>query len=207
MDKIQELFEQVHLGGNKQRAYKNSTTGDYVSPCVQDAYSGWRSALEYTEARAYPKQDNPPSTPASTWRANGEPDPHGTRYDGERAKLCLGKMTDDELANAAYLNYDTRPSIQDLLDGNGFMPIVYMTAVKERIRWLSRALLARTKLRSMGDSPVKNWYFNCEGHYVDVNLDDDGKYSIFFKDRNTEDEAWLDQADLPSDPSTPVNPA
>lgn len=81
-----------------------------------------------------------PKTPGATWRANGEPDPHDDRYDCERAGLCMGSLTDDELANAAFMNYDVRPSFQDVIDGKAFSPIVYMTAVKDRIRWLSRAL-------------------------------------------------------------------
>lgn len=83
-----------------------------------------------------------PVTPSSQWRANGEPDPHGKHYDCERAALTLGTLTDDELANEAFLNYDTRLSLEDLLHPKPgrHMPIVWMTAVKERIRWLSRAL-------------------------------------------------------------------
>lgn len=65
------------------------------------------------------------STPSARWRANGEADPHGNQYDCERAKLAHGDMTDDEIANALFLkNYD----------------IGIITAAKERIRWLSRAL-------------------------------------------------------------------
>ena len=63
-------------------------------------------------------------TPAAKWRENGQPDPHGAQYDGERATLCKGNLTDDELANEVYM-YPT---------------IVNLTAAKERIRWLSRAL-------------------------------------------------------------------
>lgn len=65
-----------------------------------------------------------PSTPSSRWAANGEKDPHGTIYDCERASLSHGSMTDDELANAVFLNPDI---------GN-------LTAAKERLRWLSRSL-------------------------------------------------------------------
>jgi hypothetical protein len=63
-------------------------------------------------------------TPAAKWRENGEPDPHGKQYDGERAALCYGTLTDDELANAVYL------------DPN----IAHLSAAKDRIRWLSRKL-------------------------------------------------------------------
>lgn len=81
-----------------------------------------------------------PSTPAAHWREAGEPDPHEGHYDKQRAQLALGQLTDDELANEAFLRYDVRPSIEQLLNGTAYSPIVYMTAVKERIRWLSRAL-------------------------------------------------------------------
>jgi hypothetical protein len=84
-----------------------------------------------------------PGTPAATWREKGEPDPHGNLFDGERSTLMLGDLTDDELANGAFMNYDCRLSIQDMLNPKPgqHMPIVWMTAAKERIRWLSRALV------------------------------------------------------------------
>jgi hypothetical protein len=34
-------FERLHCGNNPWATRKNSTTGDYVLPCVQDAYAGW----------------------------------------------------------------------------------------------------------------------------------------------------------------------
>jgi hypothetical protein len=79
-------------------------------------------------------------TPAAQWRAMGEPDPHAGRYDCERAALCMGDLTDDELANEAFMHYDVRPPTQALLAGTAHAPIAWMTAVKDRIRWLSRAL-------------------------------------------------------------------
>ena len=72
----------------------------------------------------------PESTPAAKWRQEGQPDPFGTDYDCERAKLAMGRLTDDELANAVFL-YDHRSGLQS---------ISYTTAAKERIRWLSRRL-------------------------------------------------------------------
>lgn len=84
--------------------------------------------------------------PAAEWRAKGEPDPHYPHYDGERSKLCMGNYTDDELANAAFMNYDQVPPIEDLLSGKRKMPIAYMTAVKDRIRWLSRSLEKEIKI-------------------------------------------------------------
>jgi hypothetical protein len=95
--------------------------------------------------------ENAGTTPAAHWRAKGEPDPHAGHYDGERAGLTLGQLTDDELANAAFMHYDRRPPLSEVLAGRAFMPIVYMTAVKERIRWLSRALAKAT-----ADRPSEN---------------------------------------------------
>lgn len=82
-------------------------------------------------------------TPANTWRAAGEPDPHAGHYDGERAALALGDFTDDELANGAFMNYDAPFDLSAVLAKKpGYhAPIIWMTAVKDRIRWLSRALV------------------------------------------------------------------
>lgn len=86
------------------------------------------------------------STPAAHWSEAGQSDPHGNSYNCERAALCMGGYTDDELANGAFMNYDVRPSIESLLNGTGISPIAWMTAVKERIRWLSRALTQATQV-------------------------------------------------------------
>ena len=82
------------------------------------------------------------STPAADWRENGEKDPHGSTYDCERSKLSMGELTDDQLANAVFMYGDSKPSIEDIIAGTAKMPIVYLTAAKERIRWLSRKLAA-----------------------------------------------------------------
>jgi hypothetical protein len=84
-----------------------------------------------------------PGTPAATWREKGEADPHGTDYDRKRAALTLGKLTDDELANGVFMNGDQKMDMRRLLGGDpGYHPpIVWLTAAKERIRWLSRALV------------------------------------------------------------------
>jgi hypothetical protein len=39
------------------------------------------------------------------------------------------------------------------------------------------------------------WYFDCEGHYIDVEKDAEGKYSVYFRDRTTDKEAWIDQSE------------
>jgi len=72
-----------------------------------------------------------PATPAAKWRVNGEEDPFGIQYDVERAKLPKGDLTDDELANAMFC-CNHRVDLDS---------IVWLTAGKDRIRWLSRALV------------------------------------------------------------------
>ena len=81
-------------------------------------------------------------TPAAYWRVNGEPDPHPDMVDCERAKLPLGHLTDDQLANEVFMHGDEQPTMEAMLNGTAKMPIVYLTAAKERIRWLSRQLEA-----------------------------------------------------------------
>lgn len=84
-------------------------------------------------------------TPGSRWAASGEPDPHGTRYDCERAALVLGDLTDDELANAVFMHGNERQTMAELV-GGATPAITYLTAAKDRIRWLSRALAAAESL-------------------------------------------------------------
>lgn len=55
--------------------------------------------------------------------------------------------------------------------------------------------VARTKLANMSHETIQGWYFDCDGHYIDVEKDDQGKYSILFRDRSNGTDSWLDQAD------------
>ncbi len=75
------------------------------------------------------------STPNAKWIADGEPNPFGDRYDVTRNDLPMGDVTDYALANNVYMYGNMKPTIEDML--NGHMPIIYLTAAKERIRWLS----------------------------------------------------------------------
>lgn len=43
-----------------------------------------------------------------------------------------------------------------------------------------------------------DWYFDSKDFYIDVHKDDKGLYSIYFRNRDTNEEAWLDQADTES---------
>lgn len=92
-------------------------------------------------------------TPAARWRQEGKEDPHGNRYDCERAKLGMGHLTDDELANAVFM-----------ADRSSLDLIAYQTAAKDRIRWLSRALEAALSSRVEAQAvPVRYLY-----DFVDV---------------------------------------
>lgn len=101
-----------------------------------------RRTLSTAVSAALPLLQSQTGTPSSRWVADGQPDPHGDRYARERAVLALGHLTDDELANAVYLHGNEQPSMADLVAGKALSGIVYLTAAKERIRWLSRALAA-----------------------------------------------------------------
>lgn len=95
-----------------------------------------------THEQDTPVTEEVKSTPPNRWAGDGEVDPHAGHYDKERANLCLGQYTDDEIANGAFMNYDRKLDLTQLLGGNKnyHSPIVWMTGVKDRIRWLSRSL-------------------------------------------------------------------
>lgn len=81
-------------------------------------------------------------TPAARWRQEGQADPHGDHYACQRATLTLGELTDDELANGVLLHGNEPLNINALLRKTpGYhSAVVWLTAGKDRIRWLSRAL-------------------------------------------------------------------
>jgi hypothetical protein len=101
-----------------------------------------RAALSLLRAELEAREE-PAGTPSAQWRAKGEPDPHGNHYECERAALAMGDLTDDELANGVFLHGDGthgRAPIEDVVAGRAFWPIAWLTAAKDRIRWLSRKL-------------------------------------------------------------------
>lgn len=81
-------------------------------------------------------------TPAAEWRVNGESDPHGDQYNCQREELTMGDWSDDALANAVFLYGNVVPDFQLVIEGKAKMPITYLTAAKDRIRWLSRRTVA-----------------------------------------------------------------
>lgn len=84
-------------------------------------------------------------TAPAAWLVAGEEDPHKGHYDGTRLETtALGWLTDDELANGIFMHYDEPLNVAGIIAGTSFSPIAWMTAGKERIRWLSRALTKKT---------------------------------------------------------------
>lgn len=130
-DTLEELLRLINSEATALKATGSATTKPYAE------------RLKDLSEKAYGIVSQPKlaATPAAEWRVTGEADPHDSRYDCERAALCMGKLTDDELANGAFMNYDVRPPIADIVAGKAFSPIAWMSAVKDRIRWLSRRLV------------------------------------------------------------------
>ena len=110
-----EAFERIY------RDCAKTSWGFYAEPDVQYAWDNFRAGWN---ARA--------TTPASRWRDEGKEDPHYDTYDCERASLCGGDMTDDELANEIFM------ALPPGAAGIG-------QAAKDRIRWLSRKLVEATE--------------------------------------------------------------
>ena len=81
------------------------------------------------------------STPSSRWFVEGSEDYHPDLINKDRGGLMLGDHTDDELANELFLygNMSDYEKTRALLSGK-CSSIAYLTAGKERIRWLSRHL-------------------------------------------------------------------
>lgn len=99
------------------------------------------------------------STPSSRWKEAGEEDVHGKTYDCERAQLCMGDKTDDEMAYDVYIHGNATLTTAQLMAGEP-MALAYLTGARDRIRWLSRslekALAALTKMTEDRNERLKN---------------------------------------------------
>lgn len=135
--KALDFLARHSLSGNPLRDAEPQAQAEPKPDKVVAGYTPGTDSMSIGPAEG---QEPVASTPGARWRENGEPDPHGKVYDCERAKLCHGQMTDDELANAVFM----QPSID------------YLTAAKERIRWLSRQLYAQPQRPAVPDEFIDN---------------------------------------------------
>ena len=84
------------------------------------------------------------TTPAAYWGVeSASEDPFPELINRERGSLCLGNHTDDQLANEVFMYGDMTPEekVRAMITGK-CSSVAYLTAAKERIRWLSRHLEA-----------------------------------------------------------------
>ncbi|GEM_PF-7022045 len=116
-----------------------------------------KALIEEHSASSFSIPLMPAQTPGARWTADGQADPHGRQYECERAALTLGHYTDDELANAVFLHGNEQPSMAALAAGKALPGIAYLTAAKERIRWLSRHLAAALAVRQPVGQEPRAW--------------------------------------------------
>jgi hypothetical protein len=88
------------------------------------------------------------------WRARGEPDPHGDRYDCPRERLCGGQLTDDQVA------FQTAMLMRTDLNHEAVLAVA-----KDRIRWLSRRVAALEGAASF-QARVQPWMMACFGEMI-----------------------------------------
>ncbi|KZL17625.1 hypothetical protein PsAD2_02961 [Pseudovibrio axinellae] len=87
--------------------------------------SAWQLVQEAIKAAG--GASKPFTTPSADWRENGEEDPHGKRYDCKRHETTGGHLSDDQVANMQFMCSNDLESA---------------TIAKDRIRWLSRKVVA-----------------------------------------------------------------
>lgn len=136
----QTVYTDVQVQRKVDRALEDAKLKNKVEvPSLREMYAMTLKQLGITEL-------NSPSTPSSRWLVDGDADSFPKLINEERGSLMLGNHTDDELANAIFLhgNPCDAEKTRRLLKGE-IMDIAYLTAGKERIRWLSRHLEASLK--------------------------------------------------------------
>lgn len=101
-----------HAGGRGEKPWKDQS---------RDVHELWDRVAEAVRLKII--------EPVLGWRESGAEDPHGTRYNCPRDRLCGGHLTDDQVAFAVAM-----ASPRDLgLEG-------VLMAARDRIRWLSRVV-------------------------------------------------------------------
>lgn len=73
------------------------------------------------------------------WLAEGKEDPFPDLVGKKRESLMMKELSDDELANMQYMYQGAGPDVlMNVMMSGGKSHIAVVTAVKERLRWLSR---------------------------------------------------------------------
>lgn len=108
--------------------------------------------------------NSPTSTPSSNCLATGGDDDFPELVNQDRASLCLGKLTDDEMATLVFMQGDIskeddmRLMLAHMEAGKDYYSkIAAVTGGKERIRWLSRHL--EKSLREQRSQRTAIWNF------------------------------------------------
>lgn len=134
-----------------------------MTACREDDHVLCYKDLATLAAAAEEQQLSMP--PPNHWRVNGECDPHAGHYEYDEKGGSLADYSADELANAVFMHYDQIPPLASVIARTAKMPIVYVTAAKDRLRWQSRridrletlvAQLIAEKFRACEDGVVVN---------------------------------------------------
>lgn len=113
------------------------------------------------------------STPFNAWSLNGEPDPHGDYYIGGRLAIMHGKMPDHVMSVALEM-----PNLGHSVGGS-----MFLTAAKERLRWLSRMV----KMAAEKEGANIERYNEIRASMPLGELTDDQLANQFFLTENTDD--------------------
>lgn len=127
---------------------------------------------------------------------------HGYIFDADHRMVADDAAAKNEDAALRVRGWGRIQYLEDaeaLQDAAGDMIAEALTEYWQRRAQPEATAPARQLLHTMEhDDGRIGWYFNCDGHYIDVEKDENGKYSVFFRDRATDKEGWLDQADTPA---------
>lgn len=129
-------------------------------------------------ALASAAQDSAPAElPIKTWQ--------------ERLREKFPETTDRNLFTVGHIEHAMEAEIADLRATLTAAPASPSASL------ISSKAVNRVPLNTMKfDDGKIGWYFDTEKFYIDIEQDIDGKYSIYFRSRDTKTELWVDEAEL-----------
>lgn len=153
-----------------------------------ETVAAWAALVEHVDSLT--PVPSPAAPPALTEEITAQP----TRD--------LRHLTDKKLANPEYVRayiesvWNIVDELSAKLTDQGQQEVdekfFGLAGVPAQTGTTERAVLQ--PMPEQGDA-VRQWFFDCDGHYIDVAKDEQGRYSIFFKDRSSGKEGWFDQAE------------